>query len=611
MTLTVGQYTVTLDNIFIDQFNTEALFAADKFTPIGQSITASGTATIDITTAYTTLEETLQRGSNRCQAVVINIDGTDLLNVIDNDDDSGGPFCKLTTTQVIGKKTALIQFTVTAQQSYVASQTVVAHRWDQKMSLDAAGRLTRSVSGTLTVARGTSGAATSLATNASWEGKVAYADLFRNAIIPDVPGVGWRREAQEFAMDEGGSMLVYSFTDKRYAFDLPDNVRTGDMSFTYERSLENPVQAVCSFSCELEADLGLNNIAGTTPNRRLVEIAVELSKTRIDLNYARTIVQRMRVTEQNMLSGFSIKFELDAVVMPRTANDSSNITAIGYMVGNAFTISRTESRAVDAYGPYGYISPGGGGGAVQGTYGMIPHWVANAVSGMEETTGSMPTAALFTILDATAHGAVNVAVISGADGVAAMNTLFNGFYQGTQNQPALNDDDYQTLVQHTVSSTKARYDSGIVRLSPMYVSAADFVFQTRKPIATITERVEVSRMNQSPPKVLRELPSNAYLLNDDWQVSWGQYDSQGNRLFSGVYTREYAMYDPGGDALLISGFATQTAPSGAGLRAWGAPNESVLPSYSPTAANEVAGSVFSIGADIPAQYNVPQEDFVT
>ena len=92
MTLTVGQYTVTLDNYFIDQFNTEALFAADKFTPIGQSITASGTATIDITTAYTTLEETLQRGSNRCQAVVINIDGTDLLNVIDNDDDAGGPF---------------------------------------------------------------------------------------------------------------------------------------------------------------------------------------------------------------------------------------------------------------------------------------------------------------------------------------------------------------------------------------------------------------------------------------------------------------------------------------------------------------------------------------
>jgi hypothetical protein len=605
MTLDVEQDPVVLDNIFVDQFNTELIFAADNFTPIGQSITVSGTATIDITTAYTTLLDKLQRGSNRCTSIVIDIDGTTLVDLQSSKDDAGGPFCKLSTTQVIGKKTALIQFLVTAQQSYVASQTVVAHRWDQKMSLDAAGRLTRSVSGTLTVARGTNGAANSLATNASWEGKIAYADLFRNAIIPDVPGEGWRRESQEFAMDESGSMLVYSFADKRYAFDLPNNVRTGDMSFTYERSLENPVQAVCSFSCELEADLGLNNIAGTTPNRRLVEIAVELSKTRIDLNYARTIVQRMRVTEQNMLSGFSIRFELDAVVMPRAADNSTNITAIGYMVGNAFTITRTESRAVDAYGPYSLAA------GVQSTYGMIPHWVSNAVSGMEETSGSMPRAALFTITDANVHGAVNVAVISGNGGVTAMNSLFDGFYQGTQNQPALNGNDYQTLVQHTVSNTKARYDSGIVRLSPMYVSAADFVFQTRKPIATITERVEVSRMNQSPPKVLRELPSNAYLLNDDWQVSWGQYDSQGNRLFSGVYTREYAMYDPGGDALLTSGFATQTAPSGAGLRAWGAPNESVLPSFSPTAANEVAGSVFSIGADIPAQYNVPQEDFVT
>jgi hypothetical protein len=515
----------------------------------------------------------------------------------------------LSTTQVIGKKTALIQFLVTAQQSYVTDQTVVAHRWDQKMSLDAAGRLTRSVSGTLTVARGSTGVQTSLASNSVWENKIAYADLFRRAIIPDVPGIGWRREAQEFAMDEGGSMLVYSFVDKRYAFDLPNGVRTGDMSFTYERSLENPVQAVCSFSCELEGDLGLNNIAGTTPNRRLVEIAVELSKTRIDLNYARTIVQRMRVTEQNLLSGFSIRFELDAVVMPREANDSTTITAIGYMVGNAFTITRTDSRAVDAYGPYGYI--GEDDGAVQGTYGMIPHWVANAVSGMETTSGDMPTASLFTIVDANTHGAVTVAVVSGADGVSEMNTLFNGFYQDSQNQPADNEDEYQTLVQHTVSNTKARYDSGIVRLSPMYVSTADFVFQTRKPIATVVERVEVSRMNQSPPKVLRQLPSNAYLLNDDWQVSWGQYDSQGNRLFSGVYTREYAMYDPGGDALATSGFSTQTAPSGAGLRAWGAPNETVLPSFSPTAANEVAGSVFSFGSDVPAEYSVPQEDFIT
>jgi hypothetical protein len=461
------------------------------------------------------------------------------------------------------------------------------------------------VSGTLTVARGTTGIGTSLATHGSWEGKIAYADLFRNAIIPDVPGVGWRRESQEFAMDEGGSMLVYSFVDKRYAFDLPDNVRVGDMSFTYERSLENPVQAVCSFSCELEADLGLNNIAGTTPNRRLVEIAVELSKTRIDLNYKRTIVQRMRVSEQNLLSGYSIKFELDAVVMPREGDGTNSLVAIGYMVGQAFTITRTESRAVDAYGPYTPI------GVNQGTYGMIPHWVSNAVSGMEETTGDMPRAALFTITEANVHGNVNVAVVSGNDGVAAMNTLFDGYYNNLQSQPNDNATGYQTLVQHTVSNTKARYDSGIIRLSPMYVDTPDFVFQTRKPIATVIERVEVSRMNQSPPKVLRELPTNAYLLNDDWQVSWGQYDSQGNRLFSGIYTREYAMYDPGGDALATSGFDTQAAPSGADIRVWGAPNESVLPSFSPTAGNEVAGSVFSVGSDIPAQYDVPQETFVT
>jgi hypothetical protein len=120
-------------------------------------------------------------------------------------------------------------------------------------------------------------------------------------------------------------------------------------------------------------------------------------------------------------------------------------------------------------------------------------------------------------------------------------------------------------------------------------------------------------MNQSPPKVLRPLPTNAYLVQDNWQVSWGQYDTQGNRLFSGIYTREYAMYDPGGSALATSGFDTQAAPSGANLRVWGAPYETVRPSFSPTSSTEAAGSVFAAAAagDVPAQYEVPQEDFVT
>jgi len=604
--------TITLENVFVDSFNTEVILADDGITPIGNSYAISGTVTLDITADYANFFSALEAGSNRCVSVQIQVGGVTLASLSDDADDKGGPYCKLSTTQVVGHKTALMQFSITAQQSYVGDQTVVSHRWNQKISIDAAGRLTHHVSGSLTVARGTSGSTNSIATKTTWEGKIAYADLFRRAIIPPVPGVGWRRESQEFALDDAGTMLVYSFTDKRFAYDLPNNVIAGDMSFTYERSLENPAQAMCTFSCDLEGDLGLKSLAGTTPNRRLVEIAVALSKTRIDLNYERTIVQRMRVTEKDMLSGYAIRFELDAVVMPREAYDSTVITAIAYMVGNAFTITRTDSRSVDAYGPY--VSEG----ESATTYGMIPHWVANAVSGMEPTTGDMPQAALFTITGANTYGAVEVAVISGADGVEAMNAAFNGAYQGSQIQQgeqSINGETgpFQTLVQHTVSITHCTYDSGIVRLSPMYVSAPDFVFQTRKPTPIIEERVEVSRMNHAPAKFLRPLPSNAYLIDDDWKVSFGKYDAQGNRLFSGIYTRRYAMYDGGsGVAKAISGYSTETAPSGAQLRVWGALDDIVRPSYSPLGGDQESGSVFiATGADVDAQYGVAQQDYVT
>jgi hypothetical protein len=126
------------------------------------------------------------------------------------DDSRGWPTAFIEATEIVGTNTVLLRFEIEHHRVFNASNTVTAHQWRQSMAIDAAGKLTRTVNGKLHITRATTGSALTLATNASWDGKQAWADLFRNAIIPGLPGEGWRRESQEFAVDEQGTAMTYS-----------------------------------------------------------------------------------------------------------------------------------------------------------------------------------------------------------------------------------------------------------------------------------------------------------------------------------------------------------------------------------------------------------------
>lgn len=612
-----GVHAVNMDGVFVDAYNTEVNYAEDGITPLGQTITVTGTAVIPAGNEYQTFIASLRNGGNRLQAAQVFVGSVPLVNLQKVDDDQGGPFCKITTNEVVGFGCAFMRFELSAKQSYVVNQTVTSHNWTQTMQIDGNGLMTRTINGHLHVARNTKGTNKTLATYDSWKGKVAYADLFRRAITPDVPGEGWRRESQTFALDVSSTILTYTLVDKRYVSDLPDGVRVGDMDFTYERSADNQNLATVRFTCDLEGDIALSQITGTTGNRRLVEAAVALSKTRLNLDYQRALVQRMVVTERQLLSGFSIRFELDALMLPVSSQElGSTMVPLAYMIGNRFHVNRTVTRAVDAYGPIAFDK------VVDKTttYGMVPHFLDNAISGMElaptgdETNpnpGFMPYATLFNIQNANVYGTVQVYVVSGADGTTAMNSSFSGKFSNQQTQPGKNDPGFLTIVNHSISITKAKYDSGIVRLMPMYVDAPDLVMQVRKPCVHVTERIEVSRLNQAPAKQVRPLPAYAYLVSDDWNVTFGKYDAQGNRMFTGVYERTYAVYDSGGPG---QGFVTQTAPGGAVLRAWGAPQQTVLPTLSLlgyTETQQATSNVFAVADDMAAAYTVPTETYVT
>lgn len=318
-------------------------------------------------------------------------------------------------------------------------------------------------------------------------------------------------------------------------------------------------------------------------------------------------MQRVRIEERELTSGYKIRFEMEAHVIASSADNTATIVPLAYEIGNEFNITRTEVREAPAYGAAMQVA------GVPTQYGMIPAYVGNIVDGMSTAggTSAMPVASLFTITGANAYGAVNVIVISGAAGVAAMNAVFNGRFQNDQEQPSDDGDGYTRMIPQASSFTVSRYESGLVKMSPMYVAEPELVFQTKKPVVHVKERTETVRMNQAPPKVLRPLPTDAILMGEDWRVAFGRFDAQGNRAFTGIFEREFALYDDGTSA---AGYATATAPSGASLRRWAAPNLSVLPTLSPIAtqaSQQTTGSVLVSPADPKQAYSVPAETFVT
>lgn len=605
--------TATLVNVFVDAYNCEPQYAGETTTVHSQRITVRGTAIVDAGQPnYLGFRTALRDGSGRCNSIQLVAGGQTLVNALGGaapNDVRGWPTVHVETTEIVGTNTALLRFEIEHHQAFNESNTVSSHRWRQTMTVDAAGKVSRSVNGTITVNRATTGSALTLATNAAWSGKQAWADLFRNAIIPGVPGEGWRRESQEFAVDEAGTSMTYSFMDKRHTHDLPDGVLVGDVSCTYERGLTGlgSGTAIVTFTADLEGSPALKGISGTTPNRKLVEAAVQLARTRIDLNMKRTIVQRVRIEERELTTAYKIRFEMEAHVIANASDSSSTIVPLAYEIGNEFTITRTEVREAPAYGAAQQIA------GVPTQYGMIPAYIGNIVDGMSTAGGSsaMPVASLFTITGANSFGAVNVIVVSGAAGVTAMNAIFEGRFQNDQEQPSNDSDGYTRMIPQASSFTVSKYESGLVKMSPMYVAEPELVFQTKKPVVHVKERTETVRMNQAPPKVLRPLPTDAILMGEDWRVAFGRFDAQGNRAFTGIFEREFALYDDGTSA---AGYATATAPSGAQLRRWAAPNLSVLPTLSPiatTGSQQTSGSVLVSPSDPKQAYSVPAETFVT
>lgn len=635
----VGTEKYTVENVQLESYHAEPEMADDAMTPKGSrfNIVASGLLPVE---AWVSVQAALSRTGNRADMVEMehpSVPNDFLVYFNATGSDIGGPFVKMTGTQVIGSTVVLVRMEITDRIA-VCDSPVTSHVWTQRMSTDASGQITRTVQGTMSISRASTGVTVAPPARGSspWTATIPWGDIFRRAIIPALPAYGWRRESQDFAYDAHSTALIYTVVDRQHAHDLPDGVRVGDMEFSYERSLDNPAVANCSFSCDLQGEISMRNLDygnTTRGNRILVDAAVQLSKTRINATYGNMLITRMRVTEKNMLSAYAIRFELDAQAYPNKASPDPNdpttqvVSPLAYMIGQGFKVTRSTSRELDAYGARVRNLVNGDPSQQSELFVLVPHYLGNAVNGMDclGTDAGLPYAVVYTITQADpTYGAVSVTVLGGNVGLGPSNDTIAGKYIASMAQ-ATASSGYTNIVAHNLSVTNVRSSSGIVRLSAMYSSAADLVFQTKKPEVRVTERVEVSKVNTAPARINRPLPTGAYIVAEDWNVSFGRFDAQGNRVFTGVFERTYALYDIGGIPVGPAGtptangyyeFTGSAGPlNGDKVRGWKAPNGTVAATISPlatTASQVTAASVFANTADnIDARYAVASENPAT
>lgn len=537
----------------VSQYDQRPEYAEDGFTLNYYAVTVTGTALVaDGTGTYTELAAKMRDGTGRVDAVNLRIvsGGTETLIAQTYPDARRGPLLQLTVTEVAGRRAALVSFTLTAavvrtspidDEDPDLDYPVVSHRWTQSFSLDAGGLVTRTVRGTLTVNMSATGLSTTPAASgliAAVTGISAWPDLFRRCVMPTTDGTSiWRRTAQTFAISESGNQLTYEVTDEQARTNLPNGAYEGNCDFTYERSRNNLAYGTLRFSCDLAGE-----VQGDV--RALIWAAVELATTRIPFDKA--ILDRLSVQEKDMMKRAAIRLEIDARC-PATAVEGPTAAyaavPLARLVGIAFTVTRTCSFAVGAYG-----------GSGNGVYG-IPHWNGNRLSAKPNTIQNVQVAAMVAVIESSCPLGTPATVLLVPDtDLASANSLIVQGPFGNEQIASFNSSGETTTVEKAFTVTDVDTDTGMHRLPTMYTQGADFVFQAKKPVVMLTEVTTVRRTNLPPNRIFRPIPAGFVVVKDEWRVNHGEIDSAGQRSFTGIYTRKLMAFDGGGST--SNGFST-------------------------------------------------------
>jgi hypothetical protein len=561
----------------ITDFNERPEYAPDGRTIQEIALTISGTCVFGEQTPpdlYEALQAVSIDGPGKIEDVLIEIGGEEFYYI--PEDSRQGPFLTLSVTEIVGVRAAVATFTiaahVTERRSWyggLATQTYapIAHCWTQSFSLDAGGLITRTVRGTLSIdisANGTEFEPAKDGTLAYTNDIAAWADLFRRVCLPIIPeGKIWRRESQTFAVNEAGTALTYEIVDSQARVQLPDGAYAGTADYSYERKRSSLALAIVRFECELEGP-----VDGDV--RRLIWGAVVLAQSRI--RFDQCLISRMVVQEMQLLKRSKIRFELEAEALAtaielNTPGATTIAVPMAQYIGKNFTMARANSQVIDPYG------------TPTNSYWAYPHWEGNTLSGKTAAPSEIARAAVEAFTQtAVSPAAPVITIIAPATDLISVNAVMNvgpfankmtiavgGSEQGTT-RPI---ETVEAASSHTHVNSKTRMH----RLQTLYTEGSDFVFQNGKPSVVITERMEIKRINKPPNRIMRPIPAGFVVLEDDWKTNFGAIDQNGNRTFTGVYTRTLLAYDGGGTT--SNGYATSSS-----IRTWWSPSLEVQPPLS-------------------------------
>ena len=579
---TYGNSTYTLPYANVTSYDSKPVYADDGYTIIRYEQTVSGTALVaDDVASYASLQADLIAAPGRVNSVAVYVTaeaGTSTLLSASYPDSLQGPLMSLTVNEVSGRRAAIVSFTITVNTNADPANLnpILSHRWISSFSLDAAGHITRTVTGSLIVDLASANGVTTPAPNsAGTSGTAPWADLFRKAINPIISGAGyWRRDSQTYAYNEQGNALIYTIVDRQARTNLPDGVLTGTADFTYERALSMKSWASLRFNCELQSDVG-GDVRG------LLNAAVVLAKSRIP-NFAAARFDRLMVQEMEMLDKARLRFEL-SVMVPATNTDPAsgqyNTVPLASMIGKYFTVARTCAWYPPPYGS-SVAFDGTDGDGIAGK----PQWYGNNVSAKSRgIAGNLPVAEIITVLsEACPAGTPTVTLVGGDSSIADANNALNQGPFATMPLVSWNTNTQPTTVENVQTVTSVNTDTRMHRMQTLYTEGSDFVFQAGKASVVLEEVTTVKRTNSPPERVFRPIPAGFVVVKDDWKVNFGDVDSSGNRSFIGVYTRTLKSYDGGGST--SNGYFTSS-----GRRQWWSPSSSVT---APVALGYDSGSNF-------------------
>jgi len=562
----------SLPFVNVSSYECKPIYAEDNQTIIRQEITISGTSVLTkelILNLGSVVRSRFDDGAGKIDSFSLSMDqgGVEIIESGTRPDAMNGPFMSISVTDLNARQSALVSFTIqhsrvsTDISSLTPNYPIISNRWTTSYTLDAAGVVTRTVRGTLICNLGSGGSSTGVADDATYaeiNGKRPWADLFRRSVLPITTGIGyWRRESQTFAYNEEGNGLIYEIVDKQARTNLPDAAFTGNMEFTYERRTKN---AFVDFRISVDLE---GQVDGDV--RSLIDSAVSLAGSRI-VDYKKCWIQRLTVTEREMLGKASIRLEMDTLVPcadPDNPATTQYAVPLANQIGRYFSVSRSCAWQADPYGA-----------PTNGEY-AYPHWYDNLRSAkyLSATVGT-PLAVAEQIAVLAAGCPVGTPTITFLGDTTDFTTANSTIQAGGASQPLAQTTAAGQVdtVERQVTVTTAKTQTRMHRVQTLYTQGADFVFQVGKPAVILEEATTVRRIGSPPSRVFRPIPAGFLVVNDDWKVNHGDVDASGHRVYTGVYTRSLMAYDGGGAT--SNGYSTVS-----GRRQWWSPTNSVGAPY--------------------------------